>query len=499
MAVTPPAYYDIQNAVIADITTNLVIIDPTTGQQIMPNFSVGSVFLTLAEVIALVMDAFYGQLVQVDAALRLATAVGSDLDAIGALLGCSRLPGSYATVPVQFTRNQTSANQINIPTELGILALDIFGNPTIEFVTVQDPTQPLGVAGVVLPGATTGWALAEAVATGTGGNVGANQVVQIQGTPLAGVSSVGNPQVAQPAIPTVTVNNTAGTTTRQYAIVAHGLTGTTPLSPVGQTTTGNATPNDTISWASVPNAYSYDVLFNTGSTGSPVWQLLANVGSGTLTYTYTGQATTVYALPNGNTTNTGIGGSNSEPDDGNPGYRQRIPTVLQAAAKSTNPALVLAVGAISGVVKVFVSDGAAGVCNVYYVGSSNPLSAATISAIGTAISNTKAAGIQVVSSQITPTVVAVSYTFAAAAGQTAANLITPINQAITNYFNTLNLSAPVRWSQVAAAIAGVPGVAACNSITMVPAGGSTYTNQDVPAVNGVLYGAPTSYTVTFGS
>ena len=61
--------------------------------------------------------------------------------------------------------------------------------------------------------------------------------------------------------PTVTPQGTPGTTTYTYFIVATDANGFKSLvSASGQTTTGNATPNNLVTWAAVQGGVSYDVL-----------------------------------------------------------------------------------------------------------------------------------------------------------------------------------------------------------------------------------------------
>ena len=499
MAVNPPAYADTQNSIIAYIQNNLVVTDQF-GNRVIPNFSNGSVLLTFADVLALCMDSFYGQMVAVDAALRLASAQGPDLDALGALVGAVRQPGAYAQFPVKFTRNIITGDTIPIPVGTRVLARDQFGNASIEALTIQDFTLPLGTAGQIVGGAASGWAVVQATSVGIAGNIGAGQVAQL-GATIAGVDTVSNPQVSSVITPVVTHAGTPGTTTREFGVVAHGLTGTTPVSRV-TTTTGAASPNgtnyDIVTWTLTNDVGpgGYDVLLNTGTSGAPVWGLIANVGPSVTTANYQGAATTAYAGPTVNTTQQGVGGIDVEPDDGNPGFRQRIPTVLQSIAKSTQPAIISAVAAVSGVLRVFgVDDATPGVFDLYYVGSTYPLSTTQQAAIAAAYTAYKAAGIRVSPTQVQLTAVSVHYTYAPTPGTDAGYLVAPINSAINAYFASLNLGDPVRWSGVAQAISNVPGVGAVNSVVL----NSQSANTDVAGVAGTLYGPPANYTVTIGS
>jgi uncharacterized phage protein gp47/JayE len=212
------------------------------------------------------------------------------------------------------------------------------------------------------------------------------------------------------------------------------------------------------------------------------------VPASTPTLAYTGQTTTIYAIPTSNTTNAGVGGADDEPDDGNPGYRQRIPTVLQSAASSTAPAIITAVSAIPGVTRVFGVDATPGTFDLYYAGSSYPLPDFTIAAITAAYLKTKAAGIFVSPLQVLPARVDITYTFKSTPGIVASTLITAINASIAGYFYGLNLGDPVSSARVQAAILNTPGVASVNpQITLTVEGGATYTGLDVPGSPTTLY------------
>lgn len=138
----------------------------------------------------------------------------------------------------------------------------------------------------------------------TGGEVTGN--VTINGTITAkskltqtggGVAING---LTDPTAPTVTNVGTAGTTTYNYYIVARDSAGNaTNVSPVGSTTTGNATLSatnyNTVSWTAITGAATYDVLKTNTTTA------LAT-GITTTSVNDTGQATAAYTAPTRNAT-----------------------------------------------------------------------------------------------------------------------------------------------------------------------------------------------------
>lgn len=106
--------------------------------------------------------------------------------------------------------------------------------------------------------------------------------------------------LATPSAPTVAPQGTAGTTSYTYYVVAKDAQGfQTLVSPVGTTTTGNATLSasnyNKISWTAVPGAVYYDVL--KGTTGTAL-----ATGLTATTVNDTGQATTGYTAPTRNAT-----------------------------------------------------------------------------------------------------------------------------------------------------------------------------------------------------
>src|SRR5947199_70501 len=78
MPLTIPTHDQIVASIIADVQSSVRI--SVGGQLVAPSFAVGTVNMTLADLIALVLYSFYGQLDQVDRGLRLPSAQGSDLD-----------------------------------------------------------------------------------------------------------------------------------------------------------------------------------------------------------------------------------------------------------------------------------------------------------------------------------------------------------------------------------------------------------------------------------
>lgn len=107
-------------------------------------------------------------------------------------------------------------------------------------------------------------------------------------------------QLSAPVAPTVTPVGTVGTTTYSYYVVAIDKAGNKTLpSPVGSTTTGNATLSatnyNTITWSPVTGAVAYDLL--RGDTGHSIVTNLAAT-----TFNDIGIALTAYTVPTRNAT-----------------------------------------------------------------------------------------------------------------------------------------------------------------------------------------------------
>ena len=466
-ALTFPSYDSLKASIIADVQQN---VKPMVNGQVVPvDYSLGSNILTLTEIVSLVMDQFFGQLQLVDLALRLSSAQGDDLDDIGALVDCARIQGAQSTAVAKFSRQSfLGATAVNIPVGVRVYAYDQYQNPVIEFSTVQDPSLNPGIAGVLPSGAQAIWLYVQATDVGTLGNVVAGQLAVI-GDPIPGIDTVSNPQVASvPTGPTVTNQGTNHGQTYQYMIVANGVTGSALPSPVGQVLTGDNTPNNLITWTGVADAATYTVLRNTGTVTTPVWQQVGLTASTITSLVDNNLVPIAYALPSVNTTNTGIGGIDREADDD---YRARIPTALAAKSTATMASLLGVVAAIPGVTQAFGVDAgqnglAAGYAQIQFVGSSNPISAATLTAIINAIAATKAAGIIVSELQIVPIPVNVAYTFAAQSGVTASTLITAIDTAISNMLSSQTPGTPIRYGQIMLVIQNVAGVAAATRVAV---------------------------------
>jgi uncharacterized phage protein gp47/JayE len=490
MSITAPSFDQIKNAAVAEMTARLYTT--VAGTRLVPDFGEGSVLLTLSEVIALVLDSFYGQLLAADATLRLGTATGTDLESLVALLGVERNLGSFALVPVKFTRATVDGSTITIPTGKRVLARDQLGNTTLAFVTVQGAGLALGVAGTIAGGAADGWAWVQATEAGRAGNISAGQIALL-GDPISGVDFVSNPQVTTPLAPTVVSNAGSGTTYR-YALAAHGVGGQTPVG-ARTTVSGGVSPNNTISWTAIIDAASIDVLVDsTPLATTPSWQLLQNVAGTATSVVDSGQGRSgAYSAASINTTNTGSGGVEEEEDDD---LRARAPQVLYVSAKSTSLAVQDAVLAVPGVSRVFVRDAgqdglAAGNARLYVQGDSSPLSATVISAVNSAITATKAAGITITWSEAVPSPVTVTYTAVSDGSVSpASSLAAPIATALQAYFDTLVVGNGVALSGVMSAIQNVPAIVSVTSVTMV-ALGTTYNNASVPGQTGVLFGLGT--------
>lgn len=493
MTATYPSY----DQIVASLTDALVrgVSVSVNGTPVLVNVSQGTVNLTLIQLIALIADALYGKLQLTDQGLRLRTATGSDLDDLVALLGVLRAVGLLASVPVKMSRRTVTGNAVIIPVAIRVLARDSTGTPSIVFLTMQSPLLPLGQAGTIAGGSADGWVFVQAVVAGSAGNIAAGQIIQL-GDPIVGVDTASNPGVGTPGAPSVTPTLGASTT-YQYQVVANGVTGQTLPSALGQTAVGagvlDSTHYNDLAWTAVPDAASYDILRNIGIVSVPTWAYLATTAG--LTYRDNGTAlpTATYAVPASNTTNAGSGGADAE---GDIPLRQRAPQALAVAARATLAAVQAAVQAISGVARVFIVDAVAGGTPApgsfqlrYTTTSGTPLSAGGQAFLQNTVATVKGAGITPDIARLIPVPVAVAYAVNKAPGVAdGSTLVPPINAAITAYMNTLALSAPVRFSQVVAAILSVPGAAAVTALTMTPQAGSTYSFADVPYTVGTLYG-----------
>jgi len=495
MALTLPSYMDILNVVLSVYRTLPPAI--VAGTPVPPDTDPGSVFYALAVATATVVDGLYGVVEDSDSDLRLATAVGVDLEALGALTGTKRKPEVLATIALASTRYVASPTPVIVAAKRRVI-IQTRGGTTVNAITQQDPTLPSGQAGVIAAGAMQGYLLATAVdGTGASGNVGAGSVVQ-PGDAFPGVDVFTIPLVATPPAPLVATVGAVGTTTYPYQAVARGRQGTTLPSATGQTTTGNAMLSSTnYTTITVPNAgdgttgnaLGYDILKNVGTSLNPTWQLLGSTVSPANTLNDTGQATTIYPYPTTYTANVGVGGVDPEPDDGAPGLRQRIPANVAAQAGATLAAMQAAINNVAGVAACFVTDGAtAGTATVLWTASTVPAPAAVAAAVAAAALAAKPVGVQIGAlSQIVPTAVQVTYTVTALPSVTnKSSLVTPIQNALIAFFNGQTPGYPVYWSAVSGAIYAVSGVQSIVSLTLQPAGGSVY-SSDVPGAIGRLY------------
>lgn len=494
MALTLPTYDEIVQSLADALVRGLQA--RVNGQPVLPNVSAGTANRALIEAVALIADALYGKLELTDQGLRLRTATGEDLDDLVALLGVVRTAGTAATVPVKMARQTVTGSDVIIPTGIRVLARDSTGAPSIVFLTIQDPARPAGQAGIIAGGSAAGWVFAQAQLTGAASNVAAGQIAQL-GDPIAGVDTVANPAVGTPPAPTVTPTGGASTT-YQYRIVANGVTGQTVPSDIGQTTVGptvlDGTHYNDLAWPAVVDAVSYALLRNIGTVLAPVWAYLTTVSG--LTYRDTGGATpdTTYAVPTANTTNAATGGTD---DEGDTALRKRAPDALAVAARATDDAIKGAVAAVSGVARVFTVDAVVGGTPPpgtfqlrYTTTSGGALSTSGQAALAAIVGQVKALGVVPDLARLVPVPVAVAYTVTKAAGVTdGSSLVPAINAAIITYLAGLDLGAPVRFSQVVAAILSVSGTGAVTALTLTPQGGSPYSFADVPGVAGTLYQA----------
>jgi len=141
-------------------------------------------------VIATIMEAFAAELETLYAKLNatidrafVGTATGSDLDAIGALIGCSRRKGTKAQGYVRFTAATAPTSNIVIPEGVRVRTLLLPNKTYLSFETYSDAVLEAGNTYVDV--------LCESVEEGAKYNVAAGSILKIE-TPIYGIASVSN-------------------------------------------------------------------------------------------------------------------------------------------------------------------------------------------------------------------------------------------------------------------------------------------------------------------
>ena len=133
-------------------------------------------------------------------------------------------------------------------------------------------------------------------------------------------------QVGTPANVTATPNGTPGSTSISYKVVAVTLTGTSPASSAGTTTTANATLTGTnsvtVKWNPVPGAVSYNI-YRTSAGGTPgTTGKIGNVAANVFSFTDSGIAGDSTTPPAANTTGTVPTTAVANPTGGGNGFLQ---------------------------------------------------------------------------------------------------------------------------------------------------------------------------------
>ena len=153
------------------------------------DLSVGSVLRAILESCASVALWLQWLVLQVLSTTRAATSIGADLDSWMADFSFPRLPGSFATGFVTFSR-YTPGFATTIPVGTTVLTSD----GTQSFSVVEDVSNPdwNGNGGYTLAAAQTGITLpVQCTVVGPGGNVQAN-TIGLLGLPINGVDIVSN-------------------------------------------------------------------------------------------------------------------------------------------------------------------------------------------------------------------------------------------------------------------------------------------------------------------
>lgn len=497
MVATAPTYSTILATTVAAMQATAV--QSVGGQSVLLDMAPGSHNLALATAVAVNVAALFARQDAVQAAVLIASAAGTDLDNLVALLGVTRNAAVAATKPVLIGRQQVAQTAIQVLVGWPFSIQTAQG--PVQYTATQGQSEPPGVALTVQAGSQYGWLYGQAVTPGVGqsgpsyagviGNTPTNLPAQF-GQPLVGLDTLLNPPAGVPSVPSATVGGTPGSSTRYYRLVGHGATGTTLPGPVLTVSNAANPPSNTnnvaLSWTfgtdgGAVQPVSYDVLV---STDSVTWGLLANT-TGT-TYTDTGLATTPYTLPLSDTSNWGTGGADAESDAA---LRQRAPTEVAAKSGGTAVGVAAAVAQVAGVASAVGIDSSPGSGTVNVVTTAYPPAASVTAGITTAVAQSKALGAQITASVIVPTAVNVTYSIVVS-GTVAdpTTLYSPVESAITTYLAGLALGAPVHFSAVISAMMAVSGVVAVAALTL-NANGTNYTGSDVPGSPLVVYRAGT--------
>jgi len=514
MPYVPPAYDALVSQLVALAQSKLqVSVGGVAGQ---PDLTEGSDILTQIESQAFLADFFNAALAQFYVDHDFDQAMGAALVNLLAPRGLTPIPAGYAIVPVLCGRNAQSTaggapgGQVVIPamipatpTTAGqagyrFLAADQTGALTIAFQAMQNPYLPVGQAGVIPAGASATWVLAVAEVAGSAGNVAAGAIRGIGSAVLAGLDTVSNPPVSSTAAPTIGQGGTPGAATNPYAVVARGQQGRALMSATGTTTTAPAVLTainfNSVTWQPVDNASGYDVLTLVGAS----WMLLGAVGQSTTTLQDTGQTPQAYSVPLVADANAGAGGTDPESDAVFRARAQATGGTGGGGGGGTDNALVTAALGVAGVTAAFVIDNpTAGTCTLSYVAQPNPFPPLLAQQLGAQVDQAAAAGAITTVQQLTPTLVAMAYTYVPTRNAPA-TVIANVNAAITAYFGTLAPGQAVRDSALAAAMQAIGGVDHIGARTYTVTGGGVYTNADVGGQSGILYAAG-PLTVTTGT
>lgn len=160
-----------------------------------PTLQPGDALLALMESVCAQMVFIQAQIQIVNNLTRAQTSTGADLDSWMAQFNFTRLPASFDTGSVTFTKLTAAASQVLIPVGLQVQT----AGGAIVYTVVGDNSQPTWNptfnAYVLAPGQTSLTATVQAVVAGTSSNVAIGQISQI----LGGSSSAGIDQVSNGA------------------------------------------------------------------------------------------------------------------------------------------------------------------------------------------------------------------------------------------------------------------------------------------------------------
>lgn len=168
-----------QSQIAQQMLSQLRLLDPSASAEI------GTPERKIIDTVAQANADSQIDLVGLQSALDIDSKYGSSLDNFLAIFGFGRQSATYATGYVTFSRTTPSTSDIRIPVN-SLVQVPITSSSTqqVKFYTSIDATLQAGTTSVTVP--------IRAVTAGKVGNVAANQITEIVGQPIPGITSVTN-------------------------------------------------------------------------------------------------------------------------------------------------------------------------------------------------------------------------------------------------------------------------------------------------------------------